>query len=142
MEKFHSKLRPHTETAKKRKARQEGLVCMPGIGMEGGVIITKEEARQNKRAKTAQEDEVTRDENNKCDRCGEHGHKRMTNKKCKHHKAPQPKDTSTTADDTCERDGAQQELLDELPLLDDGDEFFVSFEQTEDRDNDSEFGLL
>ena len=121
---------------------QEGLVYMPGIGVEGGVIITKEEARQNKRAKTAQKDQVTRDGNNKCNRCGEHGHKRMTNKKCKHYKAPQPKDTSATANDTCERHGAQQELLDELPFLDDGDVFFDSFEQTEDGDDDSEFGLL
>ena len=136
-EKFHQKLAEHAEKAKSERCKREGSVYQPGIGMGAGYC---------KPVATAVD--VTA----RCTKCKEHGHKRPTNKLCKHYKPRKgnkkdvvdgvvdddtaPKQT-TAQEDQLERDAGEQDLMDAMPFLDGDDEFFDLFEDEDEMDGDT-----
>lgn len=48
---FHDKMKEHAEDAKKQKAKREGGLYMPGIGLDGGYIIAKEDLPEKPKSK-------------------------------------------------------------------------------------------
>ena len=138
-EKFHDKLMEHTEKAKKERCKREGAVYQPGIGM----------------AKAQQQMPV--DTTIRCSSCRQLGHKTAGNKLCRNFKPRKRKqkatasattDTADAADDDgndaadnndineskdqLRRDARELDLMDAIPLIDGGDEFFDSFEDEDE----------
>ena len=143
-EKFHNKLAEHTVTANKERCKREGLVYAPGIGMNGG--YADEDDPDNE--PTANNKKKKGGGINKCNACGELGHKRKTNKKCKYYKKKKGAgvaaiDSSTAAKDEdseeaqIERDADELDLLDQLCFDegdDNGDEFFDAMDSFDDEE--------
>lgn len=119
MTNFYNKLKEHTEEAMRKQAKKDGMVYIKGIGMEGGYVMSKAEAAAKKKA--TPKATTTKDNNNKCSACGEYGHKRRTNKKCKYYVDKSDQNTKTT-----ERDAEQLDAMNRLSFdnVVDTDEMF------------------
>jgi len=127
-ERFHNILKKHTEDAKKQRAKRDGMVCCPGIGMQGGHAVAP--TQKNKPSRTT----VI------CPRCGKKGHKTTKSKKCDFHvndnkdAAVQdpPQDTQQH-----QRDAVELHLLDQMSFDDTAnDTFFDEADHGEVSDGD------
>jgi len=123
-ENFHKALEEHTERAKKQQCKREGSIYQPGIGMGNYCEPTKQCGKF--------------DPNARCSKCKEVGHKRPTNKLCKHYKPSKHKEQATPEElqAQLERNAKEQDSMGSLPFIDGDDEFFDSFEGPDDMDND------
>ena len=137
-EKFHDKLKEHSETAKKEYRRREGSVYEPGIGMGCCQPVQKKGKSKGRHNPDAI-----------CSKCNQPGHARPTNKLCKYYKPRKNKRATakdgTTDDDSDKdaqllQDAKEQDLMDSMPFIDNDsdDEFFDSFDNEDDMDDDDD----
>jgi len=145
-EKFHAKLKEHTDGAKKDRDKADGT-CRPGVGMDGG--YNDEDFDNNNNKKKRKRTIAV------CQLCGLTGHKTSRSKKCKCNKAnpnyvgnAAAEATTTTATTTAEntapvtlaatvdtraaqmdRDAEECDVMDQQPLDDSSCEAFWSAEE-------------
>ena len=86
----HRRLKDDANEAKKARAKREGSVCKPGIGMTGGYDANELEEKND--------DDNPTDPAKVCSSCGEPGHLRPWNKKCKNYVARAKKNKPSTDD--------------------------------------------
>ena len=94
--KFHDKLLEHKEQAKIERAKRDGVVYRPGVGMDDGYISDTLIADERKAKKRKACVAVNSNNNKKwhvvrCSRCGELGHNK-SNKDCQKKKNQQSED--------------------------------------------------
>jgi len=145
--KFCDKLTEHTVVAKKERKKRQST-HRSGIGMDGGhsssddrsdAPTTNKNKAQQKSKATAADKGV--DTPKFCNKCQEHGHCRPSSRLCEHCKPRKRSDQfkSSTPEQTAderkvqtERDADESDVLDEMPLVDDGDssDFFSAEEHS------------
>jgi len=95
---FHKKLKQHSEVAKKEKAKREGLVYRPGIGMDDGYISdtnVEDEKKQQKLEKKEQQQTAKQSTRKppRCSACGKIGHNK-SNPNCQKKRSRRRKATA------------------------------------------------
>lgn len=150
---FHAKMKEHAKDAKKERAKRDGGLCMPGVGLDGGYIIAKEDIPAPVKKKWLP---------SVCPLplCRIKGHKtkRSLNGQCNpknpNYIGDQPAAANLKADDTPQpsiptadpdqqqevRDTAEQDIVDSLPLDADfcsAEEFSSGHSSVENNDIDS-----
>lgn len=75
---FHNKMKEHAKDAKKEWAKREGGPCMPGVGLDGGYILAKQDIPAPLKKKPKRLPSVC-----PLPLCGLKGHKTKHSLKCK-----------------------------------------------------------
>jgi len=130
----YARLRESTKEAKKDRAKREGSVYKPGIGMTGGYDLGEEEKQEADGDPTAR----------RCSKCKQPGHLRPTNKLCRFYVQRGKKKDENKKDEKEPLNEEQamadeMEAMDILPLQDDSsaDTAFFSAASSFDGDSDT-----
>ena len=135
--KLHQRLREYSEKLIIKK-EGKGAVYQPGIGMDGGYQAAAP-------AVAVAAASTISNSNDKCQACGEAGHKRRTNKKCRFYTARKaattepltPTDDSTATVDQATQDAEEQDLMDQVGFDASDDEFFDCIDKDDEEDDDT-----
>jgi len=134
-EKFHTKLKEHSVTAKKERRKRRGAQCQTGIGMNGGHHSDGSDAPQ-----TTQAPPRKRRARVQCPHCQKHGHKTTKSKHCDKRtidNQPNVAAEQTLRQQETAADAKETEDLDVIGFDNDSEVmgFFSADEFSEDTDN-------
>jgi len=135
----YRRLKEDTQDAKRARAKREGSVYKPGIGMTGGYDLEEESKKES-----------TLDLTKTCSKCKQPGHLRPTNKLCRYYVSRKKKPNEVQLQQQDKKDEPVDEEaamaqewneMDDLPLQDASSTdtaFFSAAASFEDSDSDTE----